>query len=425
MTVTAIVGASWGDEGKGKITDALAAEADLVVRFQGGRNAGHTIINEQGRFALHLLPSGVFNPQTTNLIGPGVAFDAPAFFAELDELTAAGVPAPKICIASRAQLALEPHVLHDQYEEERLGGAAFGSTRAGIAPFYADKAMKIGVQVGDLLDMDWLRERLTRQLAPRNTLFEHLYGRPRVEIEPLLDSLAPIRERILPLLVDSSKLLHESLAKGDRILLEGQLGALRDVDHGIYPYSTSSSPLAGHAAVGAGLPPWAITDIVVVAKAYSSCVGAGPFVTEWEGEQAQSLRDRGGDRGEYGATTGRPRRVGPFDAVAARYGCRVQGATRVALTNLDVLGTGDEIPICVAYELEGEELTDFPLAHQLDRCRPVYEMMPGWSEQIGDVSCWSDLPTAARNYAERIEACLETPIGMISVGPHRRQLLTR
>lgn len=425
MTVTAIVGASWGDEGKGKITDALAADADLVVRFQGGRNAGHTIINELGRFALHLLPSGVFYPRATNLIGPGVAFDAIAFFAELDELIAAGVPEPEIRVASRAQLVMEPHILHDRYEEERLETEAFGSTRAGIAPFYADKAMKVGVQVGDLLDLDWLRQRLQRQMAARNALFRHHYGHPRIEAEDLLNQLAALRERLLPFIVDATQLLHRSLGAGDRILLEGQLGALRDVDHGIYPYSTSSSPLAGHAAVGAGVPPWAIQDIVVVAKAYSSCVGAGPFVTEWHGDQAQALRDRGGDRGEYGATTGRPRRVGPFDAVAARYGCLLQGATRVALTNLDVLGTGDDIQVCVAYELDGEQQTDFPLTHQLARCQPIYETLPGWRETIGDVRAWADLPGAARAYVERLEASLETPIHLISVGPHREQLITR
>ena len=425
MSVTAIVGASWGDEGKGKITDALAAEADLVVRFQGGRNAGHTIINDLGRFALHLLPSGVFNPRTKNLIGPGVAFDPMAFFGELDELTAAGVPAPQVLVSDRAQLTLSAHVLHDQYEEERLAGEAFGSTRAGIAPFYADKTMKVGVQVGDLRNLDWLRQRLERQLTPRNALFSQLYNKPTLSVDKLLAELKSFRERLLAIMVDASQLLHEALIRQDRILLEGQLGVLRDVDHGIYPYSTSSSPLAGQAAVGAGLPPWAITDIVAVVKAYSSCVGAGPFVTEWHGEQAQSLRERGGDRGEYGATTGRPRRVGPFDAVATRYGCRVQGATRLALTNLDVLGTGDDIPLCVAYELDSVKRQDFPLTYELERCQPVYEWLAGWNQDISTVRDWTDLPAQARCFIERVEDLLEVPVDLLSVGPHREAMISR
>ncbi len=425
MTVTAIVGASWGDEGKGKITDFLAQEADVVIRFQGGRNAGHTIINSLGRFALHLLPSGVFNPGILNLIGPGVAFDAAAFFDELDELEAAGVPTPDVRVSSRAQLTLSGHSLQDQYEEERLGAGAFGSTRAGIAPFYADKALKVGVQVGDLYDLDWLRGRLERQLAPRNALFKQLYDRPALQTDEILAQLEPIRARLLPCIVDCSQLVHESLQRADRILLEGQLGALRDVDHGIYPFSTSSSPLAGYGSVGAGIPPWAITDIVAVVKAYSSCVGAGPFVTEWHGEQAQTLRDRGGDRGEYGATTGRPRRVGPFDAVATRYGCRIQGATRIALTNLDVMGTGDDIPVCVAYEHESVQRHDFPLTHELQYCRPVYEWMPGWTQPIASVRDWADLPVQAQQYVDRIEQLVQVPVDLLSVGPHRDALIHR
>lgn len=426
MPVTAVVGANWGDEGKGKITDALADEADVVARFQGGRNAGHTIINDLGRFALHLLPSGVLRPEVINVIGPGVAVDPPALLSELGELEAAGVPAPNLRVSDRAQVVLPVHILADQYEEERLGGGAFGSTRAGIAPFYGDKFLKVGVQVGDLFDEAVLRARLERALAGRNVLFRHLYGQPEVSVDDVLQVLQPCVEPLRPLACDTTSLFHEQLKAGHRILVEGQLGALRDPDHGIYPYSTSSSTLAGFAAVGAGLPPWAINDIVVVAKAYSSCVGAGPFVTEWEGDQAEELRKRGGDRGEYGATTGRPRRVGPFDAVASRYGCRVQGATRVALTNLDVLSYLDDIPLCTAYRLaDGSTTSDFPRTQLLNGAGPVYETMPGWRADITAAREWSDLPAAAQSYVERVEALVEAPVKLVSVGPHRDALIHR
>lgn len=425
MPVTAVVGANWGDEGKGKIADALAASADLVIRFQGGRNAGHTIINDLGRFALHLLPSGVFRPECANVIGPGVALDVAALLAELDALLAAGVPMPDLRVSDRAQVVLPVHRLQDEYEEARLGGRAFGSTRTGIAPFYGDKYLKIGVQVGDLFDAAWLRERLERALAARNVLFRELYGKPEVGVDDLLPELCALAERLRPLACDTTTLLAERLAAGASILVEGQLGALRDPDHGVYPYSTSSSPLAGFASVGAGLPPWAIADIVAVAKAYSSCVGAGPFVTEWHGDQAEGLRQRGGDRGEYGATTGRPRRVGPFDAVATRYGCRVQGATRVALTNLDVLGYLDEIPLCTAYRIDGETTAAFPLTRRLAGAQPVYEHLPGWRCDLSAARRWEDLPGAARGYVERVEALLEVPVRLVSVGPHRDALIYR
>ncbi len=426
MPVTAVVGATWGDEGKGKITDALAKSAEVVVRFQGGRNAGHTIINDLGRFALHLLPSGVFRPGAVNLLGPGVAVDLEALFAELDGLLAVGVTAPDLRVSSRAELVLPAHVLHDQYEEERLGAGAFGSTRAGIAPFYADKYMKVGVQVGDLFDEAWLRERIERCLTARNVLFSRLYDRPAIDVESIVSSLLGYRDRLEPMVCDATTLLHDRLALGATILAEGQLGALRDPDHGIYPYSSSSSPLSGFIPVGAGVPVTAITDIVAVAKAYSSCVGAGPFVTEWSGAQADELRQRGGDRGEYGATTGRPRRVGPFDAVANRYGCRLQGATRVALTNLDVLSYLNEIPLCTAYLVDGVERTDMPLTRCLYKAEPLFEHVPGWQGQdLTGARHWRDLPVAAQQYVERIERLLEKPIDMISVGPHRDALIYR
>lgn len=411
MPVTAVVGATWGDEGKGKITDVLAADASIILRFQGGRNAGHTIINQFGRFALHLLPSGVFTPGAINLLCPGVAVDLQALFSELEALIAAGVPAPDVRVSDRAQVVLPVHVLHDQYEEDRLGAeGAFGSTRAGIAPLYGDKFMKVGVQVGDLFDEAWLRERVARCLTSRNVLFRHLYDRPQADIDSIVQGLLRHVERLRPMVCDASRLLRDALRQNQTILAEGQLGALRDPDHGIYPYSTSSSPLAGHVAVGAGLPAAAVADIVAVAKAYSSCVGAGPFVTEWSGVQADELRRRGGDRGEYGATTGRPRRVGPFDGVATRYGCRLQGATRLALTNLDVLSYLDEIPLCRSYRVAGVETTDLPLTRYLYDAEPVYEQCPGWpGTDLGQVRRWKDLPANAQRYVRRIEEPSERP----------------
>lgn len=425
MPVTAVVGAAWGDEGKGKITDALAADAGVVARFQGGRNAGHTILNDFGRFALHLLPSGVFRPGVTNLLGPGVAVDPAALLEELAGLTGGGVPAPDLVISDRAQVVLPTHVIADRCEEERLGDRAFGSTRAGMAPFYADKCLKVGLRVGDLFDRDWLRDRLGRSLAARNVLFRHLYGRAEMTVDGLCDHLSPMIERLRPMVRDTGAILGQRLAAGERILAEGQLGALRDPDHGIYPYSTSSSTLAGFACVGLGVAPRSIDEIVAVAKAYSSCVGAGPFVTEWRGKAAEELRQRGGDRGEYGATTGRPRRVGPFDAVATRYGCRLQGATSAALSNLDVLGYLDEIPLCTAYRIDGRETTDFPCTRELERAEPVYQTLPGWRADISGTRRWEELPDAARRYVDRLEALIETPISLLSVGPHRRALIRR
>jgi adenylosuccinate synthase len=425
MAVTAVVGANWGDEGKGKITDVLAAGAQVVARFQGGNNAGHTIINDLGKFVLHLLPSGVFYPGVINLIGPGVALNVPAFFEELDSLLARGVPRPALQVSDRAQVVLPYHLLLDEYEEERLAERKFGTTKRGIAPFYADKYMKVGVQVADLYEESRLRSRLESSLAVKNILFEHLYCKPEMRPEELLPTLLEWGERLRPFVCDSLTLLHGALAEGKHILVEGQLGALRDPDHGIYPYPTSSSPLAGFAAVGAGLPPYAITRVVAVAKAYSSCVGAGPFTTELFGSEGDELRRRGGDRGEFGATTGRPRRVGWFDAVATRYGCRVQGATEVALTLLDVLGYLDEIPVCVAYNVNGSVIQDFPNPAMLDRALPIYETLPGWKETISGIRSFADLPPNAQGYILRIEELLGTPVKMISVGPQRQAIIVR
>lgn len=425
MPATAVVGANWGDEGKGKITDYLAAQADFVVRFQGGNNAGHTIINEFGKFALHLLPSGVFYPTVINIIGPGVALNLHAFCEELQTLLARGVPTPQLKISNRAQVLLPYHQLLDGYEEERLGARQFGSTKQGIAPFYADKYLKLGVQVADLYDQKRLYERIEEALAAKNVLFSHLYKKPTMLVDEVLAQIEADAVAIAPYVCDTLPRLHEGLAMGKQILLEGQLGALRDPDHGIYPYPTSSSPLAGFASVGAGVPPHQITRIIAVTKAYSSCVGAGPFVTELQGAAAETLRQRGGSAGEYGATTGRPRRVGWFDAVATRYGCQVQGATEVALTNLDVLGYLDEIPVCIAYEVDGASTTSFPTTGPLERAKPVLTTLPGWRCNINKIRRYADLPPSAKRYIETIEEQIATPIRWISVGPQREAMMAR
>jgi len=425
MPATAIVGANWGDEGKGKITDYLAAEADFVVRFQGGNNAGHTIINTFGKFALHLLPSGVFYPTVFNVIGPGVALNLRALLAELQGLRDRGVPPPQLKISNRAQLLLPYHQALDAYEEERLGARQFGSTKQGIAPFYADKYLKLGIQVADLYDQARLQERVEEALATKNILFHHLYQKPIMAIETITSHLAADTEALAPYVADTLSLLHEGLATGKQLLLEGQLGALRDPDHGIYPYPTSSSPLAGFATVGAGVPPQQINRIIAVTKAYSSCVGAGPFVTELQGAAAEALRQRGGSAGEYGATTGRPRRVGWFDAVATRYGCQVQGATEVALTNLDVLGYLAEIPLCTAYQIDGVHTTTFPTTGPLARAQAILTTLPGWHCDISAIRHYRDLPHQAQRYVETIEELIATPIRWISVGPERNAMIMR
>lgn len=425
MPVTAIVGANWGDEGKGKMTDVLAGGAKVVIRYQGGSNAGHTIINEYGKFALHLLPSGVFARGVVNVIGPGVAFHTGDFLKELNQLLDKGVPAPDIRISDRAQLVLPYHRLFDALEEERLGARQFGSTKTGIAPFYADKYLKIGVQIADLYNEHRLRERLSAALEAKNVLLQHLYGQPPLTAEELMQPLLQDAERIAPYVCDTTRLLRDALSRGESILAEGQLGALRDPDHGIYPFSTSSSTLAGFAAVGAGLPPAEITRVVAVTKAYSSCVGAGPFVSEIDGDDADELRRRGGDAGEFGATTGRPRRMGWFDAVATRYGCYVQGATEVALTNLDVLGYLDAIPVCTAYELDGAQTNDFPVSAKLDRAKPVLTTLPGWHTDITAVREFDALRPAAQHYVLELERMIGVRIRWVSVGPRRDQIIDR
>lgn len=423
--VRAIVGANWGDEGKGKITDMLAKESDIIVRFQGGSNAGHTIINDYGKFALHLLPSGVFYRHTTSIIGNGVALNIPYLLKEIKELEEKGVPTPKILVSDRAQVLMPYHVDFDTYEEARLAGKSFGSTRSGIAPFYSDKYAKIGIQVNELFDRDILRERVKKICTLKNVMLEHLYHQPLLAEDELMDLLAEYRDMIAPYVCDVSAYLYDAVKANKNILLEGQLGSLKDPDHGIYPMVTSSSTLASYGAIGAGIPPYEIKNITVVVKAYSSAVGAGAFTSEIFGDEADELRRRGGDGGEFGATTGRPRRMGWFDAVATRYGCRVQGATEVALTVLDVLGYLDEIPICVGYEIDGQATGDFPSAAKLAKAKPVWKTMPGWKCEIRGIKKYEELPEACRHYVEAIEKEIGVPITMVSNGPKRDDIIMR
>lgn len=424
--VKAIVGANWGDEGKGKITDMLAEKSDIIVRFQGGSNAGHTIINDYGKFALHILPSGVFYGHTTSIIGNGVALNIPYLINEIKDLVSKGVPEPKILVSDRAQILMPYHILFDQYEEERLGKKSFGSTKSGIAPFYSDKYAKIGFQVSELFDDEAsLKEKVYRVLETKNVLVEHLYHKEKIDPEEIFRTLIEYREMIRPYVCDTSAYLHEALKEGKSVLLEGQLGSLKDPDFGIYPMVTSSSTLASYGAIGAGIPGYEIKDIITVVKAYSSAVGAGEFVSEIFGDEADELRRRGGDGGEYGATTGRPRRMGWFDAVASRYGCRMQGATEVALTVLDVLGYLDEIPICVGYEIDGKVTRDFPTTHLLKKAKPVYKVLPGWKEEIRGITDYDKLPEKCREYIEFIEKELEVPITMVSNGPGRHEIIYR
>ena len=423
--VKAVVGANWGDEGKGKITDMLARNADYIVRYQGGANAGHTIVNEYGKFALHTLPSGVFYNHTTSVIGNGVALNIPLLFKEIQSLVEKGVPMPKIMVSDRAQMVMPYHILFDQYEEERLGKKSFGSTKSGIAPFYSDKYAKIGFQVSELFDEEGLKEKVESVVEQKNVMLEHMYHKPLIDAKELLETLHQYRDMVEPFVADVSTILNNAIKEDKTILLEGQLGTLKDTDHGIYPMVTSSSTLAAYGAIGAGIPPYEIKQIITVCKAYSSAVGAGAFVSEIFGDEADELRRRGGDGGEYGATTGRPRRMGWFDCVASKYGCRMQGATDVAFTVLDVLGYLDEIPICVGYEIDGEVTTDFPVTHLLEKAKPVLEVLPGWKCDIRGIREYDKLPENCRRYIEFIEEHIGYPITMISNGPGREDIIYR
>ena len=423
--VKAVVGANWGDEGKGKITDMLAEKADIIVRFQGGANAGHTIVNNYGKFALHTLPSGVFYNHTTSVIGNGVALNIPILMKEIKSITDRNVPMPKILVSDRAQMVMPYHILFDQYEEERLGGKSFGSTKSGIAPFYSDKYAKIGFQVSELFDEELLQEKVQRVSEMKNVILEHLYHKPMIDPAELLNTLHEYRDMIAPFVCDVSAFLDKALKEGKTILLEGQLGTMKDPDHGIYPMVTSSSTLAAYGAIGAGIPPYEIKQIVTVSKAYSSAVGAGAFVSEIFGDEADELRRRGGDGGEFGATTGRPRRMGWFDCVATKYGCRLQGATDVAFTVLDALGYLEEIPVCVGYEINGEVTTDFPVTYKLEKAKPVLKKLPGWKCDIRGIRKFEDLPENCRKYVEFIEEQIGFPITMVSNGPGREDIIYR
>ena len=424
--VRAVVGANWGDEGKGKITDMLGQESDIIVRFQGGANAGHTIVNDYGKFALHTLPSGIFYGHTTSIIGNGVALNIPVFFKELQSVVDQGVPMPKILVSDRAQMVMSYHILFDKLEEERLAGKSFGSTKSGIAPFYSDKYAKIGFQVSDLFaDEKELRERIANVILKKNVLLENLYHAEPLKEDDIYEELMGYKKMVEPYVCDVSAYLWNAIKEGKNILLEGQLGTLKDPDHGIYPMVTSSSTLAAYGAIGAGIPPYEIKQVITVCKAYSSAVGAGAFVSEIFGEEADELRRRGGDGGEYGATTGRPRRMGWFDCVASKYGCRLQGATDVAFTVLDVLGYLDEIPVCVGYDIDGKVTTDFPTTHLLEKAKPVYEVLPGWKCDIRGIKNYEELPENCRKYIEFIEKQIGFPITMISNGPGRNDIIHR
>ena len=423
--ITAVVGANWGDEGKGKITDMLAEDADIIVRFQGGANAGHTIVNNYGKFALHTLPSGVFYDHTTSIIGNGVALNIPLLFKEAKSIEDKGVPAPKILVSDRAQIVMSYHILFDECEEERLGKKSFGSTKSGIAPFYSDKYAKIGFQVCELFDDEFLKDKVARVLEQKNVILEHLYHKPALKVEDIMEELHTYRDMVAPFVCDTSAYLWNALKEGKKILLEGQLGSLKDPDHGIYPMVTSSSTLAAYGAIGAGLPPYEIKRIVTVVKAYSSAVGAGAFVSEIFGEEADELRKRGGDGGEFGATTGRPRRMGWLDCVATKYGCRMQGTTDVAFTVLDVLGYLDEIPVCTGYEIDGKVTTDFPTTPTLEKAKPVLTKLPGWKCDIRGIKKYEDLPENCRKYIEFVEEQIGFPITMVSNGPGREDIIYR
>ena len=423
--ITAVVGANWGDEGKGKITDMLAEDADIIVRFQGGANAGHTIVNNYGKFALHTLPSGVFYNHTTSIIGNGVALNIPLLFKEVQSIVDKGVPTPKILVSDRAQIVMSYHILFDECEEERLGKKSFGSTKSGIAPFYSDKYAKIGFQVCELFDEEFLKDKVARVLEQKNVILEHLYHKPALKVEDIMEELHSYRDMVAPFVCDTSTYLWNALKEGKKILLEGQLGSLKDPDHGIYPMVTSSSTLAAYGAIGAGLPPYEIKKIVTVVKAYSSAVGAGAFVSEIFGDEADELRRRGGDGGEFGATTGRPRRMGWFDCVATKYGCRMQGTTDVAFTVLDVLGYLDEIPVCIGYEIDGKVTTDFPTTPTLEKAKPVFTKLPGWKCDIRGIRKYEDLPENCRKYIEFVEEQIGFPITMVSNGPGREDIIYR
>ena len=426
MSVTAVVGAQWGDEGKGRIVDLLAQQADLVIRFQGGNNAGHTIVNEHGVFKLHLVPAGIFQPGVTCLIGSGTVVDPQALLDEMDELTERGISLDGLRISERAQLVLPYHIDLDKLDEAARGDRAIGTTHRGVGPAYTDKVGRIGLQVGDLLDPPYFRERLAQAIATRAPLFEHVYHAPVPDAARIAAQYGVLAQRLADRIVDPVPLVHAALQRKARIVLEGQLGVMRDLDWGIYPWVTSSNPLASGGATGAGIPPWAITDVVGVVKAFSTCVGAGPFPTELEGELADELRGGGPEEGwEFGATTGRPRRCGWLDLVAVRYGALLNGYSRLAVTKLDVLDTFPMLRICTGYHdpQTGRTYDTLPPTRIVERVEPVYEDLPGWQEPTSHVRHFERLPAAARAYLARIAELVGVPVDIVAVGPVRDQVI--
>ena len=422
--LTAIVGINWGDEGKGRMVDLLSREYDVVVRYQGGGNAGHTVVNEQGKFALHLLPSGIFHKGVVNVLGNGVALDCESLWEEMEDVRAKGVSITpeNLKISDRASLLLPWHRDLDSLEEERLADKKYGSTKQGIAPFYSDKYQKKTVMAGELLYPEKLWEHLEGILEWKNLILEKVYGAKPYTMEDLKAWVANYGEKIKPFICDTGAVLRDAQAAGKSILFEAQLGSLRDLDYGIYPYTTSSNAIAAYAPVGSGLPSAKLDSVVGVVKAYSSCVGEGPFTCEFFGEEADKLREAGG---EYGAKTGRPRRVGPVDIVATRYGVQCQGATSIALTKMDVLSYMEEIPVCARYELNGEQIDTFPFPAVLADAKPVMTTMPGWKCDISGARRWEDLPQAARDYVTYIEREIGCPIQYVSVGAERDAYIKR
>ena len=420
MSVTAIVGAQWGDEGKGRVVDYLAQDADLVIRFQGGDNAGHTVVNEYGKFALHIIPSGIFNPRTTCLVGAGTVVNFDVMAQELEALEAAGVDTGHLVVDMRAHLIFPFHRQLDGAEEAaRKGGWAVGTTKRGIGPAYADKAARQGIRVGEILRPDRLRARL-EMLLPRKNRELAFFGLPEVSVEEMMELCAGWRERFAERIVDAVPLVRDAVRAGRKVLLEGQLGVMRDLDWGIYPFTTSSSPTAGGACVGAGIPPQAIDHVLGVVKAYSTSVGGGPFPTELKDETGDRLREIGG---EYGATTGRPRRCGWFDGVAIGYASWLNGFTGIAVTKLDVLDTFEQISLCVGYRLGGRTLDYVPDTATQEEVTPLYETWPGWMCETGGCRRWEELPANAQNYLRRIEELAGAPIRYVSVGPERHQII--
>ena len=417
--LTAIVGTNWGDEGKGRMVDLLSAQYDIVVRYQGGNNAGHTVVNERGKFIMNLLPSGILRPETANVLGPGMVVDLEHLFGEVERLRAAGIPVEPghLLLSDRATICLPYHKLLDCLEEDRLGDKKFGSTRRGISPVYADKYMKKTLRLGDLLHADTLPRKVADLLEWKNLTIKGGYGHEAVTGEEILAWLERFGRPFADYICDTTEYLSAATNDGKNILFEAQLGALRDIDFGIYPYTSASTTLAAYAPIGAGIPFARLDESVGIMKAYSSCVGEGPFTCELFGEAGEALRAAGG---EYGAATGRPRRVGGFDVVASRYGTRMQGCDYLALTKLDVLSYLDRIPVCVAYEIDGERTETFPAGiDALGRAKPIYEYLPGFGADISACRRMEDLPAAARDYVRFIENAVGCPIRYISVGAER------